>query len=388
MPRLNKKIFFTLFISVFAAVTGVGIVVPLLPVYAHHQGATGFFIGLIFGAFAVSRSVFLPFFGRQSDRHGRKPYIVCGLLTYTIVSIAFVLFPSVGQLIIIRFFQGIASAMLLPVVQAYVGDITPEGREGTIMGMFNLAMFLGLSVGPVAGGWLNDRFNMNAAFIGMGLLSAIGFCLSLMLLPPTADESIRNREPGSQAWKPIITDRAIMALFAVRFAYAGCIGVIWGFLPVLASDRFDLSSAMTGMLVTLGVFISGLFHVPMGALADRISRRFMIVTGCIVITGAAVGFMRAETVHHLLWASIVFGIGGGMAMPAHMALVVNSGTRLKAMGSVMGVLTLSHSLGMLTGSLMAGVLMDISGLRDAFLLGAILMITSMAVFIMLYPREP
>ena len=109
---MNKPIFATLFFALFSTITGVGIVVPLLPVYAHDMGAAGIYIGLIFGAFSISRTFFLPYFGRLSDRKGRKPFIVVGLMAYTLVSAAFVLTTSVLQLVIIRFLQGIASAMI------------------------------------------------------------------------------------------------------------------------------------------------------------------------------------------------------------------------------------------------------------------------------------
>ena len=77
---MEKKIFTTLFLAVFANITGVGIVVPLLPVYAKNLGASGFYIGLIFGAFSLSRTFLLPVFGKLSDKHGRKPFITTGLL--------------------------------------------------------------------------------------------------------------------------------------------------------------------------------------------------------------------------------------------------------------------------------------------------------------------
>ena len=71
MQKSDRKIFGTLFFSIFTAVTGVGIVVPLLPVYARDLGASGLYIGLIFGAFSLSRTLFLPYFGRLSDKKGR-----------------------------------------------------------------------------------------------------------------------------------------------------------------------------------------------------------------------------------------------------------------------------------------------------------------------------
>ena len=168
MQKLNKSIFSTLFFSIFATVTGVGIVVPLLPVYAHDLGAGGLYIGLIFGAFSLSRSVLMPYFGRQSDKKGRKPYIVPGMFAYTLISIAFVFSKNINSLIVLRFVQGAASAMLLPVIQAYVGDITPRGREGFTMGIFNMSLFLGLSLGPLLGGVIKDHFSLNAAFFQHG----------------------------------------------------------------------------------------------------------------------------------------------------------------------------------------------------------------------------
>ncbi len=133
MIQLNKKIFGALFFSIFAVVTGVGIVVPLLPVYAHDLGASGLTIGLIFGAFSLSRTAFMPYFGRLSDKKGRKPYIMAGLIGYALISIAFIASEDVQALIFFRFIQGIASAMIMPIAQAYIGDITPAGREGTTM---------------------------------------------------------------------------------------------------------------------------------------------------------------------------------------------------------------------------------------------------------------
>ena len=114
MEKIDQKIFATLLFSVFANVTGVGIVVPLLPIYAHELGASGFYVGLIFGSFSLSRTLCMPYFGRLSDRKGRKPFIMPGLMGYAVISIAFIFSNNVTTLIIIRFFHGVASAMLMP----------------------------------------------------------------------------------------------------------------------------------------------------------------------------------------------------------------------------------------------------------------------------------
>jgi len=380
MKKLDKLIFSTLFFSMLATVTGVGIVVPLLPVYAHTIGANGLYIGLIFGAFSLSRAFFLPYFGRLSDKKGRKPLIVVGLFAYSIISLAFMFSKDVNSLIFTRFIQGVASAMLMPVIQAYIGDITPEGKEGFSMGLFNMSMFFGLSLGPVIGGIINDRLSLNAAFICMGFLAFTGFLLSIFLLPPTKSEQAVYFGKTPTGWKILLRDRVIAGLFLFRFAYTFCIGVIWGFLPVLADSEFSLSSSSIGILVMLGVFISGLIHLPMGYLADRINKNMMIAAGGFIVVFAMFYFEWSSTSRSLFYASILFGIGGGISMPALMALAVLKGNKAHAMGSVMALLTLAHSVGMFAGSVLAGMMMDFSLLREAFTMGAVIMGVGVGLF--------
>ena len=385
---INKKIFITLFFSLMATITGVGIVVPLLPVYAHSLGAGGLYIGLIFGAFSISRTVLLPYFGRLSDRKGRKPFILTGLFCYTLVSVAFILFNHVSQMIVIRFFQGIASARVMPVIQAYVGDITPKGREGFVMGLFNMSLFFGLSLGPLAGGYINDHINLNAAFACMGILAFVGALLSLCLLPATRDEvGLRKGRPPLH-WRAIIGDRVIIGLFAFRLAYTSGIGIIWGFLPVLADAEFHLSSSQIGILVMLGVLVSGTIQAPMGYLADRLNRKAMIVTGGLLAGLAVLSYQLAGSHAQLFAGSILFGLGGGTAMPAVMAVAVLKGHQSEAMGSVMAVLTVAHSLDMLLGAIFAGLMMDWFNLRHAFGLGAGWMLVGLVVFLVCVRRLP
>ncbi len=383
MNKLNKSIFAILFFSMFGTVTGVGIVVPLLPIYAHDLGASGLYIGLIFGAFSISRTFLLPYFGRQSDKKGRKPFIVAGLFAYTVVSLAFILSNSVESLIALRFLQGIASAMIMPAVQAYVGDITPAGREGFTMGLFNMSMFLGLSIGPLIGGIISDRFSLDTSFASMGFLTFLCFMLSFFLLPPTKSERVVGRGIKPLPLKWVLRDKEMAGLFFFRLAYAACIGVIWSFLPILADLEFSLSSSSIGILVTIGVFSSGLLHLPMGFMADRVNRKMMVVAGGLIITYAIFSFDWADSFGDLLSASVLFGLGGGIAMPALMALAVLKGGETNAMGSVMSLLAMAHSLGMLAGSLLAGLMMDVSRLRNAFPTGAVMMMLCLGLFMYL-----
>jgi MFS family permease len=370
----NRRVFVTLFFSTFASITGVGIVVPLLPVYAGNLGASGLYIGLIYGSFSLSRSFLLPYFGRRSDKVGRKPFIVAGLLGYALVSLAFIFFKSVNQLIVIRFFQGIASAMIMPVAQAYIGDVTPEGGEGLNMGMFNMSVFIGLRIGPILGGFIEEGLGLDAAFWCMGVLALIAFFMSLTMLPPVVVERGDVGARESASWRQLLSDRGIRGLFAFRFSYTTCIGIIWSFLPVYAHDAFSISSSRIGILVVLGVFVSGALQMPMGAVADRWNKTVMILIGGLIVACAIVSLKWVNGFGGIFLAMLIFGLGGGICSPAHMALAVISGNRSGAMGSVMALMTLAHSLGMMTGALLAGVIMDLSAVQNVFPLGAVVIV--------------
>lgn len=382
---LNLKIFMTLFLAVFATTLGVGIVAPLLPVYAHELGAGSFQIGLIFGAFSLSRSIFVPYFGKLSDTKGKKPFVTLGIFIYFIVSILYVFSTNVSSLILIRLAQGVASAMILPVAQAYVGMITPKNREGLTMGMFNISLFAGLSMGPLLGGLVKDWFNIKVSFLSMGALTFIGFLLCLLLLP--AEKGYKKTE-ASISKKPIgylklMKEPAVFSLFAFRVSFTTGLGIIWAFLPLMASTRLNLSSSTIGILVMINVLVSGLFQVPMGFMADRFNKTFLITVGGILAAASIFYINTASTFAEVFLANGLFGLAGGISFPAVMALGVIEGRRTDNMGSIMGLLALAHSLGMLIGPLLAGILLDLFSFTAIFFSGTLIVATGTFIFITL-----
>ncbi|WP_035254001.1 MFS transporter [Desulfatiglans anilini] len=388
------RIFLTLFSAVFVTTMGAGLVAPLLPVYAHELGAEALEIGLIFGSFSLTRSLFVPYFGKWSDRRGRKPFIVIGLFGYFLVSLAFTATEGVWSLIAIRLAQGFASAMVLPVAQAYVGDMTPSGWEGRMMGVFNIALYFGLSAGPVLGGVLRDWAGIDVSFLSMGALALFGFLLSLILLP--REKSSRTKEaaaaksgserPVGHGYSTLLKRPAVRALFLFRATFTTAIGITWTFLPLGAGTRLGLSSSAIGFVVMVNVLVAALCQAPMGYLADRISKGLMVGIGGVMGAGAMLFLSEASTFWGLVLANSLFGLAGGIAFPPVMALGVIEGRAARAMGSLMGLLALAHSLGMLAGPVLGGFFIDWFSFDWIFRVGAGIIALGTLIFWMQYKR--
>ncbi len=378
MPEDSKflKIFFTLFVAVFVTTMGASIIGPLLPVYAHELGANAIQIGLIFGAFSLSRSIFVPFFGKFSDIKGKKPLLLTGLLLYFLLSLMYSITNGVWHLIFLRLAQGFASAMILPVAQAYVGIITPRSREGRIMGLFNVSLYGGLSVGPIMGGIVKDHSSIRYSFLSMGLLALSGFMLCLFLLPP------RNREPRLKkknnnkevaSYLSLMRDFTMFSLFFFRVCFTICIGIIWTFLPLVTTMSMGLSSTAIGGLLSIHVLVSGIFQTPMGYLADRFNKKAMIIVGGIIGMASILALSKASNFWQIAAINALLGFAASISIPAVMALSVIEGRKAGSMGSVMGLMAQAHSVGMLFGPVMAGLLMEFMSFRSTFIIAAIIL---------------
>jgi DHA1 family multidrug resistance protein-like MFS transporter len=380
---INTKIFATLFLAVFATTLGAGIVAPLLPVYAHELGAGGFQIGLIFGAFSLTRSIFVPYFGKLSDWKGRKPFLTSGLFIYFLLSMIFIVSKDVGVLILLRLGQGFASAMILPVAQAYIGMITPINKEGSIMGLFNVSLYAGLSTGPLLGGFVKDWSNIRVSFLSMGALTFFGFLLCLLLLPPESGPRQENRAGASTStpYLDLMKTPSVRSLFIFRMCFTTCVGIVWAFLPLFASTRLGLSSSAIGIVVMLIVLVAALFQVPMGYIADRVNKKFLVTAGGIIGVVSTLLLNAACSFSELAFAGGLLGLAGGISVPAVMALGVIHGRQSKAMGSLMGLLAMAHSLGMFVGPLVAGILIDLFDFETIFILGTFVLAIGTIIFL-------
>ncbi len=369
MPESNRtKILLTLMISVFAAMLGSAIVVPLLPVYVRNHGAGGLMIGGVFAAFSLSRTIFLPYFGRLSDRRGRKRLLLAGLLLCALCTIFYILSKEVYHIILTRAIQGIGAAMIWPLAAAYVGDMTPKGREGTYMGWFNMASFSGMACGPFLGGIINDLVGIEGAFASMGLITMVGFFMVISFLPKEEIYRVVPKKKPKGTIQLLRSEPVLRGMFLFRFLYTICVALIWSFQPIYLDAFMGLKSSWIGLLVSLNVGAAAMLQAPMGRLADRVSRSKLIMIGAVLQTIAVTSLPFCRTLPELLAANLGFGLAGGFSLPAIQAVATDLGRARQSMGGIMAVLLTGQSVGMLIGPMAGGALYDLFDLHLIFMI--------------------
>ena len=360
---MNRALF-VLSLALFATMLGNGVVIPFIPIYAQEFGASGVEVGILFGAHSASRTFLLPLIGRASDRRGRKAFLLWGLFFYALTSVAYLLANSLLALILVMALQGVATAMVQPVSMAYVGDLTPKGKEGAYAGYVNTAFLGGVAGGPVLGGVIKDLFSMQASFILLGILSLLSLLLLFFFLPEVQKPQAAHKK-DEVSWREILSSRPILGVALFRIGYALSSTLIWIFVPLLSASLLPLKTSQVGLLISLNVLISALLQAPCGRLADRMNKAILIGSGSLLSAVALAGFPLASTFGHLLVLNALVGTGFGLAYPAHMALAMEH-TPGSGMGTVMSMLLTVHSFGMTIAPPIFGVVVDYYNLGSVF----------------------
>ncbi len=362
-----KKVFPILAISMFASMLGVGLISPLLPLYAQDMGASGTQLGVIFAGYGISNSVITPIIGRLSDRRGRKVFLCIGLFAYTILSLGYVWAANVSQLTLVRVIQGVAGAMIIPIAMAYVGDLSPEGEEGKWMGYANAAFFSGFGIGPLLGGALAERFGMNASFYSMGGFCLLAFLVAVLFLPEIRQRKIG--EKGHLSLKDMSRSPMVRGLFSFRLVQAVGRGGIMTFLPIFAATYIGLGPALIGVLLAVNMLPMMVLLAPAGKLADRFNRKALVSLGNLIYLITLALIPLANTFWQQIWLCFPRAIGGALSMPAATALTVEEGRKF-GMGSTMSILMMAMGIGFAVGPTLSGVIADSVGINAVFYFGA------------------
>jgi len=364
-----------IFVTVFVDLLGFGIVLPLLPYYAHQFHASATVAGALIAVYSAMQFVCAPLWGRWSDRVGRRPVILLSLAGSTVSYLLFALADGVGLLFVSRILAGVAGANI-PVAQAFIADVTSEHERARGMGLIGAAFGLGFVFGPVIGGVL-ARYGHSAPGLAATAICGLNLVAAIWRLPESRLPTTRARTPAKH---PVVQLRLALArphLAVLMFLFAA---VVFSF-STMETTLSLLCAASFGMTATQIYWLFGYMGVltalMQGGLIGRLSQRLAEVR--LVVVGAAllaIGLAAApftRPVLPLLLSLAAVAFGQGMTSPV-LSSLISKASGHQEHGEVLGVSQSLGSLARILGPVWGGVLFEHVGPPAPYLSTAALML--------------
>ncbi len=350
----TKKALPILFAVMFLVMAGFGIIIPVLPFYAENIGASPTELGYLMAVYSLMQLLFAPMWGRISDRIGRKPVIMIGIL-----GLAFSFFltgasDTLGMLFVARIVGGALSAANMPTAMAYVADVTTPENRSKGMGIIGAATGLGFVFGPAIGG-VFSKIDLSIPFFVAGGFSLFTFFLVLFFLKESLAQENRGQSEKEKTsmWQSFKGAQSI--LFILQLFISLSLAGLETTFAYFAAKKAGLGTVQLGYVFMIMGLVSAFIQ---GGVMGRAAKRYgegMVIKAGIVIS--AIGFGLILLVDSFLTAAIflsIFGIGNGVIRPAVSALLTKTVT--SGHGSVTGLLSSFDSLGRIAGPPIGGAL--------------------------------
>ncbi len=372
-----------LYVTAFVDMVGLTMIVPLLPFYATAFGASATAVGVLISAFSIAQLAVAPAWGSFSDRYGRRPAILAGLLVSAFAYGIFALAASVPVLLVSRLVQG-AGGGTIGVVQAYVADTSAPEQRTRSLGWLSAVTSLGAVAGPAFGSAMIALGGRTAPGLGAAALSLLVALFAWRYLGESHLE--RAGDAGSH---PRPSSRAAITRVAFHWndpaarliwIYAIGIGAFYGtiqIVPLLLSERLAVSARNVGYFVMylggMGVVVRTLLLGPM---VDRLGEARLSALGIVIL---AAGLAATGLAHD--WPLLAAGftlmpLGTAFLFPCVTGLlsrVVSASER----GLYMGVQHTFGGVSRVVFPIAAGALMDLLGVGVPYLIAAALVLATL-----------
>jgi MFS transporter, DHA1 family, tetracycline resistance protein len=361
---------------IFLNMLGFGIVVPLLPFYAKSFDAPAWQIALIFSAFSVGTFFGEPFWGRLSDKYGRKPILISTILANCLCYLLLAFAPNAWAAFFIRLGGGLFSGNG-SVIQGYIADVTPPERRTRSMGYMSAAWNVGLIVGPSLGGLFANPaagpvgFQL-PLFISAGLFGAAALGITFFIRESRQRDQGATYRPsrwkatGEAARHPVI-GRLMLLTFLVGFAFTGIESIFglwtqarygWGPREIGVAFAFvGVASAATQMTLT-------------GPLSERFGQGTMLAIG-MAITMVCIGLQPLAVNGPMTIALMsLSAIGQSVAWPNVSALISETADPHRQ-GQILGLNNAMGALARVIGPFCAGLSFSGLTIHGPFIQGAL-----------------
>ena len=369
---------------------GFGIIIPNLAYYAKDVGATPTEIAILMSIYSGMQLLFAPIWGRLSDRYGRKPAILLGLLGNAVALIGFGLAKDYAWLLVARGAAGIASAAVMPSVMAYVADVTTSEERGKGMGLMGAAMGLGFILGPAIGGVMGSH---NMPFFVAGGLSLLTFFFALVLLPESlqkglTDEALENQHEWvspREIFRQTTLKSPLTPLFLVAFFSTFSFSGLEMTFPLFIESGWDYGEREMGwMFMVMGAIVVPLQGGLLGRLINRFRERRIVLTGLLLNALGMVLLLAAYSFASLTLYLTIAGIGNQLIRPTNTSWISKQ-TQI-GQGTAIGIMDAFLSLGRILGPILGGWLYE-KGAYPYVVLAGILVIATLCLYIPLRKIE-
>ena len=377
-----------IFMTVFIDLIGFGIIIPLLPFYAETYGATALTVGLLSTSFSFMQFVFAPFWGRLSDRIGRRPVILIGLFGSFLSYLLFGMAHSLVVLFVARICAGVAGANIAT-AQAYIADVTTPENRAKGMGLVGAAFGLGFIFGPAIGGFLS-RYGYQAPSFFASALSLANFTAAWFVLPEsrTAVSVDRPRMSRLEALRAAATRPGLPSLLLIYFLVIAAFSSFEATFALFSERRFGFGATTVGYIFA---FSGVVLVIVQGGLVGRAAKRFgehRIVPVAILFLAAGLASIAWSHVLTMLLLSIaLLSIGMGFNSPSITSLISRR-SRADEQGGILGVSQSMASLARILGPAAGGFVYDRFGPVTPYLTASGLMVVACALSLATVARTP
>ena len=381
-PREERRALIVLLTVIYFMIAGFGLVIPLLPFFAQAFDASPLLVAAMFSTFSLGQFVGEPFWGKLSDRIGRRPVLIITISGVALSYAALAFAPNIWAALAIRFLNGIMAGNI-STLQGVLADITPPDKRAGRMGIMGAAFSAGFTTGPAIGGFLAQPsrgalgFQLPllaaAAFAGLSVLAVIFLVRETRVqAEPSAVRQVRSARLTEGFGHPIIS-RVVMISFIVVIGFAG-IEATYG---LWTHARFGWGPRQIAMAFAV---IGILGAVCQGWLCGRLARSYgeaRTLTGGLVLMLVGIATQGLSPT----WPVAILGfalvcVGQSLCFPNISALISRSAPPDRQ-GEMMGLNMSGMALARIGGPMLAGHLFTVVAPGAPFALSAVLILPAL-----------
>ena len=357
---------FLILLSLFVVMLGYGILLPTLPYYTERLAIKGnldtdlinFHIGLLTSIYPFFQLLFVVVWGKLSDKYGRKPIIICGLIGFVIMQLLTGLATSLTMLYVARIFGGIFTSAVIPVSNAYLSDITSEKRRTKIMAWSGVAISSGVIFGPVIGGFLSqtdihikysigllhlDRFSV--PFLFVALLGLIVLFVVMKWLKNTARV---HRLTTQKVSLRFTFTKYFIVLLILSFVAQFVVTLFETVFSIYGKDELGFNSKQLGLGFMLCGSVMTVLQPVFASYGEKfLSPKKQIAIGFLIAGVSLIAFPFFTSEFLVYGLIIMFAAGGALVTPNLLSVV--SLTSKENTGRNISIQSATGSVGQILG---------------------------------------